>query len=117
MGLLADEENRKRYAQGAAIDVKRRNAKNTDLYSKEQKDKADGVRTMLDNAYFGAKVYPPNYRDKFIAVKVEKPGQNQFRAEVRELNKTLEAHGVIIRKTAANSFIYQLPEDFGNISH
>ncbi len=109
---ILDEEKRGQSKQFAAMDVKRRNAKNIDLYSKEQKDKADGVRTMLDNAYFGAKVYAPNYRDKFIAVKVEKPGQNRFRAEVRELDKILESHGVVIKKTATNSFIYQLPANF-----
>jgi len=110
--MYTEDEQAKRTQnpQFAAIDAKRYNAKYEGLYTSDQKGRAQDIRCLLDNAYFGAKVYPPNYRAKFIAIKVEKPGQNQYRSAVRKTNKELEELGVVIKKTAANSFIYQLPE-------
>lgn len=109
MSLLQDEENRKRYAQGAAIDAQRYNATNEGLYEPELIADADNVRDMLDNAYQGARVFR-NCRQKYITVTVNQPGQNRYRAEVRELNDELEERGVTINKTKANNFVYQMPD-------
>jgi len=110
MNLLDQEENRKRYARGAAIDADSRNKANRDRYSPEQKAAAEVIKAEIDSAYMGATTYL-NLRDKFIAIKVESPGQNRFRAEVRALDKELEARGVLIIKTKYNHFVYRLPEE------
>ena len=110
MNYTEQEENRKRYARGAAIDAASRNKANRGRYSPEQKAVADEIKTLIDNAYMGATTYL-NLRDKFIAIKVESPGQNRFRAEVRALDKELEAKGVLIIKTKYNHFVYRLPEE------
>lgn len=106
---LIDEEDRKRYARGAAIDAQNYNASNEDNYSPAQIAEADAIRNDLDVAYQGARVFR-NCRQKYITVTVNQPGQNRFRAEVRKINTELEARGVIIKKTKANNFVYQLPE-------
>jgi len=110
MSLLVDEENRKRYSQGAAIDAQRYNASNEDKYSPEQLAFADQLRIDLDYAYQGARVFR-NCRQKHITVTVNQPGQNRFRPEVRILNAWCEERGIVIKKTAANNFVYELPNN------
>lgn len=109
--MFIDEETRKRHAQGAAIDAQRYNASNEGQYEPAQIAKADDLRNDLDYAYQGARVFR-NCRQKYITVTVNQPGQNRYRPEVRILNAWCEERGIIIKKTAANNFVYQLPADF-----
>jgi len=108
MSLLADDENRKRYARGAAIDAQRYNDENENAYPPELIADADQVRDDLDYAYQGARVFR-NCRQKYITVTVNQPGQNRHRAEVRIINEWLEKRGVTIKKTGANNFVYRMP--------
>lgn len=95
----------------AYLDNKRYTERYKDQWSYEAAALAEKIRESADIAYFGARVYPPNPRKKFIAIKVENPGGNQFRPEVRELNERLEEMGVERIKTHNNNIIYRVTEE------
>jgi len=106
-----DDKKKGQSAQFAAMDVEKRNARNEHLYSDAHKARARDLQVEIDEAYFGAKVYTPNYRQKFIAIKVEKPGGHRFHASVAKLDKELMIQGISITKTIDNNIIYRLPDE------
>ena len=65
-----DTKQAGRFAVAAILDAQRRNTNNKSLYTEEQLRKALTVRDLLDTAFSYNSLYI-NYRQKFIAVKVE----------------------------------------------
>lgn len=92
-------------------DLKRRQAVNKDLFSASEKASAAEMRDLLDEAYFGATVYSPNYRETFIAIKIQNPGQARMRGEVIAINTRLEKAGVEIKRMKNGNVVYRLPRE------
>ena len=65
-----DTKQAGRFALAAVLDAQRRNTNNKSRYTQEQIRKALSVRDLLDSAFSYNSLYI-NYRQKFIAVKVE----------------------------------------------
>jgi hypothetical protein len=83
-------------------DAKKRNAENEALYSEDEKQLADMFAQQTRNAYIRSRVYL-NYREKFIAVKIDKPSvSDKISVVVDALHKDAEALGYTIVKTKSN---------------
>ena len=83
-------------------DAKKRNTQNESLYSESEKQLADIFAQQARNAYIRSRVYL-NYREKFIAVKIDKPSVSDKISVVADaLHKDAEALGYKIIKTKTN---------------
>ena len=83
-------------------DAKKRNAQNEALYSETEKQLADMFAQQTRDAYIRSRVYL-NYREKFIAVKIDKPSvSDKISVVVDALHKDAEALGYTIVKTKSN---------------
>ena len=93
---------------GAILDIKRRAEAGWKTYTKTQRNDATAVRKELQDVY-GAKVYEPNPRDSFIAIKIagERP-RVKTRAGLDQLETRLTAKGVT-KVTTNQGIIYRLP--------
>lgn len=93
---------------GAIMDIKRRNELGWQTYSKARRKDAVAIRQELQDVY-GAKIYEPNPRDSFIAIKVagERP-RVKDRTGLALLESRLALEG--ISKVSTNQgIIYRIP--------
>lgn len=90
------------------MDAKRRNSNNIDTYTPEQIKQAQRLYADVSNAYFRSRVFL-NYRERFIAVKVEAPNYaDKVSLEVRNLDKACEEAGYKKKATGKGSIVYRI---------
>jgi len=90
----------------ARQDANRLNLKWEPTYAESQKLKASRVRGCLDLVY-GSKGVHINFREKWIAIKVDRPVIRD-RRNLQLLESDWEREG-IIRRTTAQGVIYRIP--------
>lgn len=105
---MKDEEV-KQNSVYAAIDVKRRNKENEGNFNIAEQAFAADFHKMASEAFQGSTVYPPNYRKNIITVKVDHPGSDLIRLEVKKFEKFAIANNVKIKDTRYGNHIYTLP--------
>lgn len=93
---------------GAILDIKRRNEQGWKTYSQSKRKDAVALRKQLQDVY-AAKVYEPNPRDSFIAIKVAgmRPGVKD-RTGLALLEACLAIEG-ITKVTTEQGTIYRMP--------
>jgi hypothetical protein len=104
-----EEEQRSKLPKWlCAEDAEKRSKQNVELYSQEQVYKAETFKTMVVRAFFRSRVYL-NFREKFIAIKVEAPNvRDKISKEAREVEKFADENNIQIIKKRA-SLIFRLP--------
>lgn len=89
-------------------DAERRNANNFDAYSPEQVQQAQQLFSDVSEAYFRSRVFL-NYRERFIAVKVEAPNlADKVSLAVRDLDLAVEEQGVKKVATSKRAIVYRI---------
>lgn len=96
-----------RNAYASAIDAQRRNLENIDLYTDEQVEHAIAVLDLVRSTFIRSKCYI-NYREKFIAIKVNKPTMAD-RLNAGPLDDDLAAQD-IHKVITAQGYVYRLYE-------
>lgn len=107
MNYIDNEEKSRLPGWLCVEDAKKRNAVNEALYSESERQLAEIFANQARNAYIRSRVYL-NYREKFIAVKIDKPSvSDKISVAVDALNRDAEALGYTIVKTKSN-IVYRL---------
>ena len=92
----------------AAVDAGKRNAVNFDLYTDEQVAMADDFYITVCNTFLRSRVFK-NYRQKFIAVKVDKVQRADLATlAAGALEEFCAEHDVKVKKTRTNAMIFEL---------
>lgn len=104
-----DVEDDKRSALPAYIarkDCERINRENEILWSPKQKESAKQFKALVDEAFFRRRTFL-NFREKFIAVKVEAPSKiDMISQEYRNVLNYAKTHGINV-KTGKASIIFE----------
>lgn len=97
-----DETKSRLPAYVCIADAKKRNAANVVLFTDAQIAEGEKLFDQVQSAYFRSRVYR-NYREKFIAVKVDAPKTaDKISADVAKLNAFCVANNIDIVATKAN---------------
>ena len=90
------------------LDAKRRDAKNISRYTLEQIEQARKLEEDVREAYFRSRVFV-NYRERFIAVKVEAPQYaDKVSLAVRKLDEACEEAGIQRASLAKGTIVYRI---------
>ena len=94
----------------AVLDIARRNTANEHNFTAAQKDLAYRVRKLAQAAHTFGKVYPPNFREHKIAVKVAGyRTRDRLSAEYAKLDAVCIANNITARLTNNNTtIIYEI---------
>ena len=104
------EERSKLHPFVCKEDAKRRDAKNIGRYTLEQIKQARQLEEDVRSAYFRSRVFV-NYRERFIAVKVEAPQfADKVSLAVRELDEACEENGIQRAQLAKGTIVYRIPQ-------
>lgn len=88
-------------------DAKRRDEENIGSYTLTQQSAADKLLAMVDDAYIRSRVFR-NYRQRFIAVKVNKPTfADKVSLRAAKLDLWCEANGIVIEHTRHGNMVYR----------
>ena len=107
--LEHDETTSREHAFAAAVDAQKQHRIFWPSFTKDKQDIASDLKALCHAAYFGSKVYM-NARDKFIAVKVDKPKASAawlYATELAALNTYATKVG-IEPVTTINSLIFRV---------
>lgn len=96
------------HARAAAIDVVKRSKKNAVKFTEEQHSIAREFYDMVVAAYEWSRVFSPNNREGFIAIKVAAPKkQDKISQRVRDLDMLAAKSGIKLVESG-NNIIYRL---------
>ncbi len=101
---IDNEESPSKWA--AAYDARMRNIEVGSTYTYAEKTRADRMKYALELC-FNAKEFHINYRQKFIAVKIDSP-ELKDRKSLRLLEGDWEKEG-IVKRASAQGIIYRIP--------
>jgi hypothetical protein len=107
--LENDETSTRAHAFAAAVDARNQHRTHWPSFTKVKQDIASDLKVLCQAAYFGSKVYM-NARDKFIAVKVDKPKASTawlYATELAALNTYATKVGIEPVNTI-NSLIFRV---------
>lgn len=93
----------------AAIDAKARDALFINNFTQTERNKAKAFADTVRSAYFRSRVFI-NYREKFIAVKVEKPQRADIISSEVTVVDDHAANKGYLRKQTKTAIIYRLPK-------
>lgn len=83
----------------AMIDIKRRNKSNSNNWTDEQRAEAQEFYTEVQASFEWSRVFSPNYRAKFISIKVENAHkQDLMSSRVRELIASAQSKGYTVNR-------------------
>jgi hypothetical protein len=92
-------------------DIKRRDAENAGLYSEKQIHVGEALLAYIDDVYIRSNVYL-NYRQRFIAVKVNKPTfADKVSLRAARLDMWCEENGIVIEHTRHGNMVYRAKAD------
>lgn len=107
MSYIQDETKSRLPAYVCVADAKARDAKNIVLYNDSQIKAGEQLLEKVQGAYYRSKVYR-NYRENFIAVKVDKPNiADKVSKEVQSLNTYCSQNGIDLVSTKSN-LVYRI---------
>lgn len=107
MSYVQDETKSRLPAFVCVADAKARDAKNIVLFNDAQIKAGQTLFEKVQNAYFRSRVYR-NYRENFIAVKVDKPTTaDKVSKEVAALTTYCTSNGIDVVTTKSN-IIYRI---------
>lgn len=95
------------YAYAAARDAAQRSYAASTHYSEKQKIAAERMKLALEMMY-SARAFHLNYRDRFIAIKLDRPTVRD-RKNLAQMETEWAAAGVVKRATA-QGIIYRIPK-------
>jgi hypothetical protein len=96
------------YAFAAARDARMRNIAGASHYSEKQKIEAGRVKMALELVYWAKAIYEPNYREKFISIKVDR-AQVKDRENLEYLEAEWMSKGYT-KKSTPQGIIYRIPK-------
>jgi hypothetical protein len=98
-----DEDSRSALpAHIARQDCERINRENRDTYSLAQQKAADEFKQLVDNAFFRRRTFL-NFREKFIAVKVEAPKlEDKISSDYRAVMSFVDANDIRVKNGKAS---------------
>lgn len=89
-------------------DIKRRDNENKVNYSASQLAKADAILALVDDVFIRSRVFM-NYRQKFIAVKVNNPSmRDKVQLKAVKLENWAKANNVKIEHTRYGNTVYRI---------
>lgn len=92
-------------------DIKRRDAENESLYSLAQLSAGEALLAHIEDVYIQSRVFL-NYRQKFIAVKVNAPKfMDKVSTRAARLDLWCEANGIVIEHTRHGNIVYRAKAD------
>ena len=95
------------YAYAAARDAAQRSYAASTHYTEQQKTRAERMKLVLELVY-SAKAFHVNYRDRFIAIKLDRPTIRD-RRNLAAIEADWAAAG-IVKRTTAQGIIYRIPK-------
>ena len=95
------------YAYAAARDAAQRSYIASTHYSDKQKVAAERMKLALELVYF-ARAFHLNYRDRFIAIKLDRPTVRD-RRNLAVMEADWAAAG-IVKRVSAQGIIYRIPK-------
>ena len=102
MTYIDNEEKSRLPAWLCVEDARKRDKENASLYTEAEQQAAQDFAAQARNAYIRSRVYVNN-REKFIAVKIDKPSvSDKISVAAEVLQKNAEALGYKIVKTKSN---------------
>ncbi len=102
-----DVKNAGFYAYAAARDAAQRSYIASTHYTEQQKVRAERVKLALELVY-SARAFHLNYRDRFIAIKIDRPSDRD-RRNLAAMEADWAAAGIVKRATA-QGIIYRIPK-------
>jgi hypothetical protein len=97
----------KQNARACVVDARAKDAENIKLFSTDQIAAGETLYQKAATAWFRSKVYR-NYRENFIAVKVDRPtSADKLTPEVEALEEFVKANG-IERAARSTSIVYRI---------
>ena len=100
------------YAYAAARDAAQRSYIASTHYSDKQKVAAERMKLALELVYF-ARAFHLNYRDRFIAIKLDRPTVRDRRNLAVKETAVMEADWAaagIVKRVSAQGIIYRIPK-------
>lgn len=113
MQLIDNDDAEPQYAQGAAIDASLTHDKYWPSHTVQKQSLAQDLKSLAQKAYgmTGSMVYV-NAREKFIAVKIEKPSLSTtwlYTNELAAMNAFVTANGIDIVASKRN-LLFRIPK-------
>ena len=102
-----DTPNAGFYAYAAARDAARRSYAASTHYTEQQKVRAERMKLAVELMY-SARAFHLNYRDRFIAIKIDRPSVRDRRNLA--LMETEWAAAGVVKRTTAQGIIYRIPK-------
>jgi hypothetical protein len=102
-----DTPNAGFYAYAAARDAAQRSYAASTHYTEQQKVRAERMKLAIELMY-SARAVHLNYRDRFIAIKLDRPTVRD-RRNLAQMETEWAAAGVV-KRTTAQGIIYRIPK-------